>query len=71
MSSYFDYEASPQFPRCAFYGRYSTKMQRPASMEDQERLCRDYAEQRGWQILDEHTRTSSVERSQRTFGSAR
>jgi site-specific DNA recombinase len=44
----------PQFYRCAHYGRYSTQMQRPASLDDQERVCRDFATQQGWQILDEH-----------------
>lgn len=43
-----------QFARCAFYGRFSTKMQRMASIEDQERVCREFAVEKGWQILDEH-----------------
>ncbi len=44
----------PRFMRCAFYGRYSTKMQRLATLEDQERACREFAASKGWQILDEH-----------------
>jgi hypothetical protein len=43
-----------RFNRCAFYGRYSTKMQRPASIEDQLRSCREFADKTGWELLDEH-----------------
>jgi len=53
-------DATPQFARCAHYGRYSTKMQRPASLEDQERVCRDYAAAKGWLILDEHIYTDAA-----------
>jgi site-specific DNA recombinase len=38
--------------RCAIYARYSSDMQRPTSIEDQVRRCRNYAEQRGWTVLD-------------------
>jgi site-specific DNA recombinase len=48
-----------QFKRCAFYGRYSTKMQRLASLEDQLRTCRDFADKMGWQILDGHIYTDA------------
>ena len=63
--------ATPQFARCAFYGRFSSKMQRMASLEDQERVCREIAALKGWQILDEHvykdaalSGTSKVKRMQ-------
>jgi site-specific DNA recombinase len=37
--------------RCAIYGRYSSDLQSPTSIEDQIRLCRAYAEQRGWTVV--------------------
>jgi len=43
-----------KFARCAMYRRYSTRMQRNASLEDQERCCRDLAAQKSWEILNEH-----------------
>jgi site-specific DNA recombinase len=42
------------FMRCAFYGRYSTNMQRLASLEDQRRVCSEFATEKGWEILEEH-----------------
>lgn len=36
--------------RAATYSRFSTQMQRDASIEDQERLCRERAEREGWEI---------------------
>lgn len=45
---------STDFRRCAVYARYSTKMQRPASLEDQLRTCQEFADQKAWPILDEH-----------------
>jgi DNA invertase Pin-like site-specific DNA recombinase len=43
---------SSQFPRCAHYGRCATT--NPAALEEQERLCRDFATRKGWLIPDEH-----------------
>ena len=40
--------------RCAEYQRFSSNMQRPASLEDQDRSCRDLAAAKGWQVLDDH-----------------
>src|SRR5258708_31607815 len=41
--------------RCAaIYARISTEMQSRASIDDQIRKCRQYAEAHGLQILDEH-----------------
>ena len=40
--------------RCAVYARFSSEKQSPLSIEDQVRKCREYAEQRGWAVLDSH-----------------
>ena len=37
--------------RAAIYARSSTALQREASIEDQERLCRERAEREGWQVI--------------------
>ena len=39
--------------RCAMYTRYSSLLQRDASIEDQERRSRELAEQRAWAIVEE------------------
>ena len=36
--------------RAAIYTRFSSRMQREASIEDQERLCRERAESEGWDV---------------------
>ena len=36
--------------RAALYARYSSDLQREASLEDQFRLCRSYAEREGWTV---------------------
>lgn len=41
--------------RCAAYARYSTDKQNPLSTEDQFRKCRQYAESRGWCLLETQT----------------
>jgi site-specific DNA recombinase len=46
--------------RVAVYSRFSSNMQRPASLEDQERNCRKYAEERGWEVLDQYVRGDSA-----------
>ncbi|WEK50287.1 MAG: recombinase family protein [Candidatus Kaistia colombiensis] len=38
--------------RAAIYARYSTDQQSDRSIEDQERLCRDYAERKGYQVVE-------------------
>ncbi len=38
--------------RAAIYARYSDKLQKPTSIEDQVRLCRERAIQRGWTVVD-------------------
>jgi len=42
--------------RCAIYARYSSKLQRPTSIEDQIRNCRRAAEAKGWVVLDQYIR---------------
>ena len=56
-----DYAALHQPPeertimtRVAIYARFSSTMQREASIEDQLRLCRDRAEREGWTVADLH-----------------
>jgi len=39
--------------RCAIYARFSSDLQREASIEDQVRLCREYAARQGWFIVEE------------------
>ena len=41
--------------RAVIYARYSSDLQREASIEDQFALCRGYAEPRGWNILQEYS----------------
>jgi site-specific DNA recombinase len=40
--------------RCAAYARYSSDLQSPRSIEDQLRICREYAHSRGFTFLEEH-----------------
>ena len=40
--------------RVAFYARYSSDNQRDASIEDQLRLCRDYAARQSWTIVESY-----------------
>lgn len=40
--------------RVALYARYSSDQQREASIGDQLRLCRLYAEKQGWTIADSY-----------------
>ena len=37
--------------RVALYARYSSDQQREASIDDQFRVCREYAEREGWEIV--------------------
>lgn len=41
--------------RCALYARFSSDLQRAASIEDQLRLCIARAEREGWQIVGSFT----------------
>jgi site-specific DNA recombinase len=40
--------------RCACYTRFSTDKQTPISIEDQIRKCREFAEAKGWTLLEHH-----------------
>jgi DNA invertase Pin-like site-specific DNA recombinase len=40
--------------RCAIYSRYSTDKQNPLSIDDQIRKCREYAQAKGWVVLESH-----------------
>ncbi|MFZ1884246.1 MAG: recombinase family protein [Rhodoplanes sp.] len=40
--------------RVALYARYSSDNQRDASIEDQLRLCRDYAARQSWTIVESY-----------------
>jgi site-specific DNA recombinase len=40
--------------RCAIYSRYSTDKQSPLSIDDQIRKCREFAEHKGWEVLESH-----------------
>ncbi len=40
--------------RCACYTRFSTDKQTPISAEDQIRKCREFAEAKGWTLLEPH-----------------
>jgi len=42
--------------RVAIYARYSSDLQRPSSIEDQIRECRDAATRNGWTVIDEFIR---------------
>jgi len=41
--------------RVALYARYSTDMQRDASIEDQLRVCRAFAVNHSWPIIDSYS----------------
>lgn len=41
--------------KVALYARYSSDQQRDASIADQFRVCRNYAEKQGWQIVEEYS----------------
>jgi site-specific DNA recombinase len=43
--------------RCTFYGFYTKKMARCASIEDQLQTCRKFAEEKGWELMEEHLYT--------------
>ncbi len=46
--------------RAAFYGRYSSTMQRLASLEDQKRTCTNDADGAGWIVLEDHCYTDAA-----------
>src|ERR1017187_7243969 len=46
--------------RVAIYARYSSDLQRPSSIEDQIRQCRDAAARNGWDVVDDYIRSDSA-----------
>jgi hypothetical protein len=46
--------------RCASYARYSSDRQSPASIDDQLRKCREFAERNDWHLLAEHLYTDEA-----------
>ena len=46
--------------KCAIYARHSSDMQKPQSIEDQVRQCREVTAQRGWQVSDGHIFSDSA-----------
>ena len=45
----------PPAMKVAIYARYSSDNQRNASIEDQFRICREYAKRQGWKIVKEYS----------------
>lgn len=54
--------------RCAAYARFSCDLSRLASIEDQLRECRDAAEDRGWQFLEEYIRSDKAKTGRTIVG---
>ena len=46
--------------RCAAYARYSSDRQSPASIQDQLRKSREYAEHLNWELLVDHVYTDEA-----------
>ena len=46
--------------RCAAYARYSSDLQSPRSIDDQLRICREYAHAHGFIFLEEHVYTDEA-----------
>jgi site-specific DNA recombinase len=46
--------------RCAIYARYSSDNQREASIQDQIRKCREYADSKLWMVLEDHIYTDEA-----------
>ncbi|WOH67107.1 recombinase family protein [Bradyrhizobium sp. BWA-3-5] len=47
--------AGDRFMKVALYARYSSDNQRDASIADQFRVCRAYAEKQGWRVVEEYS----------------
>jgi site-specific DNA recombinase len=46
--------------RCAIYARFSTNLQRSASIDDQIRQCREYADRNGYLVVDGYVRSDEA-----------
>src|SRR5512146_2569107 len=40
--------------RCAIYARYSSELQKPTSIEDQLRICKEWIQRKSWILLENH-----------------
>jgi site-specific DNA recombinase len=54
--------------RVAIYARYSTDLQRPSSIDDQIRECRDAAARNGWTVMDSYIRSDESSSGQVLVG---
>jgi site-specific DNA recombinase len=45
------WNAGERMMRAVIYARYSTDMQRQASIDDQSEICRRYIERQGWTLV--------------------
>ncbi len=46
--------------RCAIYARFSSDLQRPTSIEDQIRRCREFARSQGWEVVEDYVRVDEA-----------
>lgn len=46
--------------RCAIYARFSSDLQRPTSIDDQIRRCREFAAHQGWTVLEDFVRVDEA-----------
>lgn len=56
MSGYVTNSRQSDPQRVAIYARYSSDLQRPSSIEDQVRECKEAASRKGWTVLDQFVR---------------
>jgi DNA invertase Pin-like site-specific DNA recombinase len=54
--------------KCGMYARYSSKNQRESSIEDQLRNCRDKAQMRNMEVLEEYIYTDKAKSGRKTAG---
>ena len=54
--------------RCAVYARYSSDLQHDRSIDDQIRNCRQFADRKGWLVLDGHIYTDRAVSGASTIG---
>jgi hypothetical protein len=50
-------DGEPDQMRCASYLRIASDVARQASLEDQKKHCRKFAEEHGWIVANEHVYT--------------
>ena len=58
IDDHIDHRVPPK--RVAIYARYSSDLQRPSSIDDQIRQCRDAAARKGWVVVDEFIRSDEA-----------